>query len=70
MEATKSFYCVEHEGIVDYNTINKWFKKFWLGCRNIDDLEKSSRPKTINFKTVFQAVLENQVSLAFHSNSV
>ena len=36
-EATKNIYCVKGESAVDHNTVNRWFKKFCSGCKNLDD---------------------------------
>ena len=35
----------------------RWFKKFRLGCKNLNDLEKSSRPKSVDSE-VFSSVIE------------
>ena len=37
VEATKNLYCVETEGIFDHSTVTRWFRKFYSGCKNLDD---------------------------------
>ena len=51
MEATKNI-CVKGEDAVDH-TVTKWFKKFCSGCKNLNDLSRPGRPKTMNSEAVF-----------------
>ena len=47
-EATKSIWCAKSEGAVNLSTVTtRWYKKFHLGCKNINDQAKLGRPKTI-----------------------
>ena len=55
-EQPKTFFCTKGEGTVDPRIVKRWFKKFQLGCKKLDDQVRSSRPKTIDFEPVFQAV--------------
>ena len=50
MEATKNICWVKVEGENDHNTVTRWFKKFCLGCKNLNDQARSDRPKTVNSK--------------------
>ena len=52
-EVTKNIGCVKGEGTVDHSTVTRWFKKFCLDSKNLDDQSRSSRPKTVNSKAVF-----------------
>ena len=47
-ESTKIIYCVKGESTIDHSIINRCFKKFCLGGKNIDDQARSNRPKTVN----------------------
>ena len=48
-EVTKNICCVKgEEGLVDHNTKTRWFKKFLLSCKNLDDQARSARPKTMD----------------------
>ena len=37
MEETKNICFTKCESTVHHRTLNRWFKKFCLGCKNIDD---------------------------------
>ena len=41
------------------STVNRWLKKICTGCKKLDDLARSSRPKTVDPEAVFQAVEAN-----------
>ena len=56
MKATKNIHCMKGKGTIDYSTVTKWFKKFCLGCKNLDDQAKSGKPKTVNFKAMLKAI--------------
>ena len=58
-EATKNIHHVKCEGTVDYSTVTRLFKKFCLGCKNLNNKAKSNRPKTIDFKDELQAIGAN-----------
>ena len=61
MEATKNICCVKGEGTVDYNT-TKWFKKFCLGWKNLNDQSEPGRPKTMNSEVMLQDIETNRGS--------
>ena len=61
-EATKNICCAKVENTVDYSTVTKWFKKFCLGCKNLDNQARSGRPKNINSKVMLQAIKVNKVN--------
>ena len=48
------------------STVNRWFKKFHWGCKNLNDLARWGRLKTVYSEGVVQAIEANQVSLASH----
>ena len=48
--ATEAIFCAKDEGIIDQSTVTRWFKKFCLGCKNINDQVRSDRPKTVDSK--------------------
>ena len=73
MPPTKNICCVKDSGAVDHCTVTRWFKKCCLGCKNLDDLEKFGKPKTLESETVLQAIIkpgyehsEYLMSFAFH----
>ena len=37
MEATKNICCAKEKGPVNYSSVIRWFKKFHLGCKNLND---------------------------------
>ena len=61
VEATKNICCVKSEGMVHYNRVTRWFKKFCLGCKNLNDQARSERPKTMESEVVLQAIKPNLV---------
>ena len=40
------------ESTVDHNSVTRWFKKFGLGCKNLNDQTRSGRPKSIDSKVM------------------
>ena len=58
-EATKNICCMKSEGIVDHSTITRWFKKFFLGCKNLNDQARLGRPKMVNSKVELKAIETN-----------
>ena len=60
-EAIKNICCTKGEGTVDHSTVIGWFKKFCLGCKNVNNQARSSRPKSMNFKAMTQAIEANLV---------
>ena len=56
----KSFVVQKVKGAVDYSTVTRWFKKFPLDCKNLEDQAKSSRPKSMD--SMLQAIEANLVT--------
>ena len=56
-EATKNICCAKGKGAVDHSSVTRGFKKFRLGCKNLDDQARLDRPKA-----VLQAIEANLVS--------
>ena len=42
--------CPKGEGIVDHSIVTRWFKKFHLNCKNLDDQAKLGRSKTVDYE--------------------
>ena len=61
METTKNI-CAKDEGTVDHSPVTKWFKKFHLWYKNLDNQVKSGGPKRVDCKTVLQTIEANQLS--------
>ena len=61
-KATKNISCIKAEGTVDHGTVTKWFKKFHLGCKNLDNQARSDKSKTVNSEAVPRAMKVNPVS--------
>ena len=59
LEATKNLCCVKCESTVDDITVTRWLKKFCLDFKNLSDQLRSSRPKTVDSESVFQAIEVN-----------
>ena len=59
VEAIKNCCWMKIEGIVDPSTLIRWLKKFHSGCINLDNQEKSDSSKTVDYKTVLQAIEAN-----------
>ena len=62
VEATKKICCAKSEGADDQSTATRWFKKLQSGCKNLDDQVRLGWFKTMDFKTVLQAIVLNPVS--------
>ena len=60
--ATKKICCVKGEGLVDYSTVTRWFKKFNSGCKNLNNQAKQGRSKAIDSKFMFRAIEANPES--------
>ena len=52
MEAIKNICCSKGDGTVDH----RWFKKFYLGYKNLNDQARSSWPKIMDFKALVQTI--------------
>ena len=55
-EATKNICCERSKGTIDYSTVTRCFKKFCSGCKNLDNLTKSGRPKTVDSEAVLETI--------------
>ena len=74
-KATENTFWAKGEGAVDYNTVTRWFKKFYLGCKNLDDQTRSGMSITVYSEVILQAIKASLTSstlriltnLAFHS---
>ena len=67
--AAPANWTVKDEGTVDHSTVTRWFKKFYLGCKNYDDQGRSGRIKTMDSEALPQAIEANpeyQLSLESH----
>ena len=60
-EATKTFSYAK-EGTVDHSIVTRWFKKFRLGRKNLDNQTRPGRPKTVDSKTVLKVKEANPAS--------
>ena len=69
VEATKKICCAKGEGAVDHSKVARWFKKFYLGCKNFDDQAKSSKPKTVDSEAMLQ-VIETRFGLVSLFNGI
>ena len=67
-EATKNIFCAKGEDAVVYNTVNRCFMKFGLGCKNLDEEASWGRPKTVDSEAVLQTIEANSdcVRWAWH----
>ena len=68
MEATKNICCMKGEGAIDHRTVTKWLRKFYLGCKKLDNQARSDMCKIVDSKAMFQALRVYQVSLAYYSS--
>ena len=50
VKATKNICCARGEDIVDHSRVTRWFKKFSLGYKNLDNQVRSGRSKTVDSK--------------------
>ena len=48
-KATKNICYAKNEGAVDPSTVTRWFKKFHLGCKYLNDQTRSGWPKTVDY---------------------
>ena len=62
MKATKNNCCVKGEYADDYSIVNKWFKKFCSGCKDLDNQARSAKSKTNDSEAVLLAIEANLVS--------
>ena len=59
--SNQNICCAKGDGTVDFSTIIRWFKKFYLGCKNLDNQASSSKPITKDSKAL-QTIDANPVS--------
>ena len=59
VKATKNIYCVKSDGTVDHSIEARWFKKFCLDWKNLDDQTRSDRPKSVVSEAVLLAIEAN-----------
>ena len=55
-EATKNIFCVKVKGAVDYSTVNKWFKKFCLGCKYLDEQARAGTLKSLDSEVMLKSI--------------
>ena len=39
VETTKNICYIKGEGAIDHSTVTRWFKKFFLGCKNHNQIQ-------------------------------
>ena len=61
-ESTKNICWAKGEGIVVYSIVNRWFKKFSLGCKDLNDWTKSGRSKAFDSEVILQTIKANPAS--------
>ena len=61
-EITKNNCCVKSENEVDHSTVTRWFKKFHIACRDIDNQARPGRPKSVDSEAMLQAIDINMAS--------
>ena len=65
VDMTKNTSCADTD---DHNTVNRWFKKFCLGCKNFNNQARSDRPKIVDSKVILQVIDANfEVRSTSHS---
>ena len=69
-EATKNICCTKDERAVDHSIITRWFKKFCLGCKNLNNQAMSGGPKTVDSEAVWQTIVSNLVSTGWNDKIV
>ena len=66
VEAAKNNRWARDEDAIDYNIINRMFKKFSSCCTNVNNQAMSVWPKFVDSEAVLEAIAENPVSVAYH----
>ena len=61
-KATKRICCAKSEGAVDHRIVTRWFKKFYLVCKNFNNLARSGSPKSKDSLAVLLTIKANLVS--------
>ena len=60
IEATKNISChAKGKCAVDHSTVTKWFKKFCICCKKLNDHTRSGRPKSVDSEVRLQAIEAN-----------
>ena len=54
--------CEKGEDAVGHRVVTRWFQKFCLVCKNLNNQARSNRPKNVNYVTILQAIDVNLVS--------
>ena len=52
----KTFVVQKVRATFYYSTVTRWFKKFCLGCKNLDNQAWSDRPKSIDSKALLKTI--------------
>ena len=60
MEEIKIIYLRKEE--VDHCTVNRWFKKFHVDCKNHDNQAKSGIPKTVDSKVMLRWAIDSSLT--------
>ena len=61
-EVIKNICCVKDIDVALRSAVTRWFKKFYSGCKNLDDQPWSGRSKTMDFEAVLEAINANLLS--------
>ena len=54
--------CAKNESTVHNSKVNRWFKKFCLACKHLDNQVSSGRPKTMDSLAMLYAIETNLAS--------
>ena len=49
-EVTKNICCPKDEGLVDHSKVTRWLKKYHSSCKNLTELARLGKPKTVGFE--------------------
>ena len=56
IEITEKVCCAKSQSAVDYSTVNRGFKKFCSGCKNLDYQARSGRTKSEDSNNILQDI--------------
>ena len=62
METIKIICCAKGKGEVDYGTVTRCFKKFYVGFKKLNNQARLARPKTMDSGSVLKPIEANPVS--------
>ena len=62
-EAIKNLSCAKGKGSIYHSPVTRCFKKFCLGCKNLDNHVKLSRPKIMDSKAMLQSNKKHSESI-------